>query len=35
MVHHDDPQETSPMPAIDTPQDSAAPAPEQEKDGVN
>ena len=23
------------MPAIDTPQDSAAPAPEQEKDGVN
>jgi len=35
MVHHDDPQETSPMPAIDTPQDSAAPEQEQEKDGVN
>jgi signal peptidase I len=28
-------QETSPMPAIDTPQDSAAQAGEQEKDGVN
>ena len=28
-------QETSPMPAIDTPQDSATPAGEQEKDGVN